>query len=65
MVQHHTQDILVGRRRNLVQTALVFIAAVLMLPTPPGPFNLTLRNYFPKEAAYDGSYKVPPVKKMP
>jgi hypothetical protein len=35
------------------------------LPTPPGPFNLTLRNYFPKEAAYDGSYKVPPVKKVP
>jgi hypothetical protein len=34
------------------------------LPTPPGPFNLTLRNYFPKEAAYDGSYKVPPVKKV-
>ena len=35
------------------------------LPTPPGQFNLTLRNYFPKEAAYDGSYKVPPVKKVP
>jgi hypothetical protein len=35
------------------------------LPTPPGPFNLTLRNYFPKAAAYDGSYKVPPVKKVP
>ena len=35
------------------------------LPTPPGSFNLTLRNYFPKEAAYDGSYKVPPVKKVP
>jgi hypothetical protein len=35
------------------------------LPTPPGPFNLTLRNYFPQAAAYDGSYKVPPVKKVP
>jgi hypothetical protein len=35
------------------------------LPTPPGQFNLTLRNYFPKEAAYNGSYKVPPVKKVP
>jgi Protein of unknown function (DUF1214) len=35
------------------------------LPTPPGQFNLTLRNYFPKPAAYDGSYKVPPVKKVP
>jgi hypothetical protein len=34
------------------------------LPTPPGQFNLTLRNYFPKEVAYDGSYKVPPVKKV-
>jgi hypothetical protein len=34
------------------------------LPTPPGPFNLTSRNYFPKEAAYDGSYKLPPVKKV-
>jgi len=34
------------------------------LPTPPGQFNLTLRNYFPKRAAYDGSYKVPPVKKV-
>jgi hypothetical protein len=35
------------------------------LPTPLGRFNLTLRNYFPKQAAYDGSYKVPPVKKVP
>jgi hypothetical protein len=34
------------------------------LPTPLGRFNLTLRNYFPKPAAYDGSYKVPPVKKV-
>ena len=34
------------------------------LPTPLGRFNLSLRNYFPKPAAYDGSYKVPPVKKV-
>jgi len=34
------------------------------LPTPLGQFNLTLRNYFPKEAAYDGTYKAPPVRKM-
>ena len=34
------------------------------LPTPPGQFNLTLRNYFPKEAAWDGSYQVPQVKKV-
>ncbi len=32
------------------------------LPTPPGQFNLTVRNYFPKEAAYDGTYQVPPVR---
>jgi hypothetical protein len=35
------------------------------LPIPAGPFNLTARNYFPKQAAYDGSYKLPPVKKVP
>ncbi|WP_306667949.1 hypothetical protein [Rhizobium leguminosarum] len=34
------------------------------MPTPLGQFNLTLRNYFPKQAANDGTYKVPPVKKM-
>ena len=34
------------------------------LPTPPGQFNLTLRNYFPKEEAYNGTYKVPPVRKV-
>ena len=32
--------------------------------TPPGQFNLTLRNYFPKETAYGGTYKVPPVRKV-
>jgi hypothetical protein len=35
------------------------------LPTPPGQVNLTLRNYYPKDAAYDGAYKVPPVRKVP
>jgi hypothetical protein len=35
------------------------------LPTPAGQFNLTLRNYFPQEAAYNGAYKVPPVRKVP
>jgi hypothetical protein len=35
------------------------------LPTPPGRFNLTLRNYWPREAAYDGTYTVPPVRKVP
>ena len=35
------------------------------LPTPPGQFNLTLRNYFPKQSAHDGTHKVPPVKKAP
>jgi len=34
------------------------------LPIPLGQFNLTLRNYFPKQAAYDGTYKVPPVRKV-
>jgi hypothetical protein len=34
------------------------------LPTPLGQFNLTIRNYWPKEAALDGTYKNPPVKKV-
>ena len=34
------------------------------LPTPPGQFNLTVRNYFPKPSAYDGNYKVPAVTKV-
>ncbi len=34
------------------------------LPTPPGQFNLTIRNYWPKEAALDGSYKNPPIKRV-
>ena len=35
------------------------------LPTPPGPFNITIRNYWPKEEALNGTYKNPPVKKVP
>ena len=35
------------------------------LPTPPGgPFNLTVRNYWPKESVLDGSYKLPPTKRV-
>jgi hypothetical protein len=35
------------------------------LPSPPsGPFSLTVRDYWPTEAALDGSYKVPPIKKV-
>ena len=33
------------------------------LPAPAnGPFNLTVRNYWPTEAVLDGTYKLPPVK---
>lgn len=36
------------------------------LPTPgkTGQFNLTIRNYWPKEEALNGAYKNPPVKKV-
>jgi hypothetical protein len=35
------------------------------LPIPPSdPFNLTVRIYQPKKEAIDGTYKVPPVKKV-
>jgi hypothetical protein len=35
------------------------------LPTPPsGPFNLTIRNYWPKEAALNGSYATLPVRRV-
>jgi hypothetical protein len=34
------------------------------LPTRSGQFNLTLRSSFPKETAYDGSAKVPPVRNV-
>ena len=33
------------------------------LPAPPsGPFNLTVRNYWPQDAALDGTYELPPVR---
>jgi hypothetical protein len=36
------------------------------LPTPPSdPFNLTMRVYQPDKSLIDGSYKVPPVKRIP
>ena len=34
------------------------------LPTPPGAFNITIRNYWPKEDALNGTYKNPPIKKV-
>jgi len=35
------------------------------LPAPAsGPFNLTVRDYWPKETVLDGTYKVPPIKKV-
>jgi hypothetical protein len=35
------------------------------LPTPPGQFNITIRNYWPKEEALNGTYKNPPIRKVP
>ena len=36
------------------------------LPAPAsGPFNLTVRIYWPTEAVLDGTYKLPPVKRLP
>jgi hypothetical protein len=35
------------------------------LPAPRnGPFNLTLRDYWPKQTMLDDSYKLPPLIKM-
>jgi len=34
------------------------------LPAPPGPFWVALRLYWPKEAALDGAWKQPPLKKI-
>ncbi|MGO9019603.1 MAG: DUF1254 domain-containing protein [Syntrophobacteraceae bacterium] len=35
------------------------------LPAPAsGTFNLTVRNYWPTEAVLDGTYKLPPVRKV-
>jgi len=35
------------------------------LPTPSGPFNISIRNYWPKASAVNGTYKNPPIKKVP
>jgi hypothetical protein len=34
------------------------------LPTPEGPFSVTLRMYWPKEAVLDGSWKPPAIQKV-
>jgi hypothetical protein len=35
------------------------------LPAPAkGPFNLTVRDYWPNDAMIDGTYKLPPVRKV-
>jgi hypothetical protein len=34
------------------------------LPAPEGPFNVTLRMYWPKESVLDGSWKPPAVQKV-
>jgi hypothetical protein len=35
------------------------------LPCPPSdPFNLTIRVYQPKQAILDGTYKIPPIRKV-
>lgn len=34
------------------------------LPTPDGPFYLTLRMYWPEPAALDGTWVVPPVMRV-
>jgi hypothetical protein len=35
------------------------------LPAPEGPFSVTLRMYWPKEAVLDGSWKPPAIQKVP
>jgi len=35
-----------------------------LLPAPDGPFIVFMRLYWPKEAALDGSWKQPPMKKV-
>ncbi len=34
------------------------------LPAPEGQFNLLIRVYWPKEEMLNGSWKIPPVKKL-
>lgn len=35
------------------------------LPAPAGPFTMNLRLYLPRRAATEGSWQVPPVKRVP
>jgi len=35
------------------------------LPAPSGPFVVTLRMYWPRASAIDGSYRVPPIVPLP
>lgn len=35
------------------------------LPAPEGPFSMMMRLYWPKAAALDGSWKAPPLKRVP
>jgi hypothetical protein len=35
------------------------------LPAPGGPFFMATRLYWPKEAALDGTWKLPPLVRMP
>ncbi len=35
------------------------------LPAPAGPFNLTMRLYGPETPVLDGSYRLPPVTRVP
>lgn len=34
------------------------------LPTPRGLFNISIRNYWPKEEALNGTYKNPPIRRV-
>ncbi|MNY44394.1 hypothetical protein D3C86_1794210 [compost metagenome] len=35
------------------------------LPAPPGPFYLILRLYHPQPQFLDGSYRLPPMERLP
>jgi hypothetical protein len=35
------------------------------LPAPAGDFNLTMRLYGPETTVLDGTYRLPPVKRIP
>jgi hypothetical protein len=34
------------------------------LPAPAGPFYMSLRLYWPKQEALDGTWKLPPLKRV-